>query len=117
MAKTKTALIAEFIEQNPNATGKEAAAALGKHGISAQYFYTIKSNLAKRDGKPTGGRKKKKKKVGGGKQVVRRKITASASDLSVEDLQSAATFAADFGGLDKLGAAVNALRQFQVSGN
>lgn len=115
MAKTKTALIAEFIEQHPHATGKEAAAALGKHGISAQYFYTIKSNLAKRengDSKPTTKKKKKK----GGKKVVRRKISSSASDLSVEELQSAASFAADFGGLDKLGAAVTALRQFQVSG-
>lgn len=109
MAKTKTDIIKEYLAANPDAKGKEAEAALKKHGINAQYFYVIKSSLSKGK-KPA---KKRVKKKAAKKKVVRRKI-GSATEVSVEDLQTAADFAAKFGGLDKLSSAVTALRQFQV---
>lgn len=105
MAKSKTDLIKEYLASNPEAKGKEAEAALKKHGITAQYFYVVKSNLSR-------GKKRVKKKAAK-KKVVRRKV-GSAIDVSVDELQAAAEFAAKFGGLDKLSAAVTALRQFQV---
>lgn len=105
MAKSKTELIREFLEKNPTASGKEAEAALKKHGISAQYFYTIKSSLANR---------KKRAKKTPGRKVVRKKVRVGSPTLTVDELQEAASFAARFGGLDKLSAAITALRQFQV---
>ncbi|MCR9198573.1 MAG: hypothetical protein NXI04_08020 [Planctomycetaceae bacterium] len=110
MAKSKTDIIKEYLAANPEAKGKDAAAALKKHGITAQYFYVIKSNLSKGK-KPA---KKRVKKKAAKKKVVRRKI-GSAVEVSVEELQTAAEFAARFGGLDKLSAAITALRQFQVN--
>lgn len=106
MATSRTDIIKEYLEKNPNATGKEAEAALRKHGINAQYFYTIKSSLSHR--RKRGGRKK------AGRKVVRKKVRIGSPVLSVEELQTVATFAAEFGGLDKLNAAITALRQFQV---
>ena len=109
MAKSKTDIIKEYLAANPGAKGKQAEADLKKHGITAQYFSVIKSSLSKGK-KPA---KKRVKKKAGKKKVVRRKI-GTAVDISVDDLQAAAEFAAKFGGLDKLAAAVTALRQFQV---
>jgi len=106
MAKSKTDIIKEYLEKNPNAKGKEAEAALKKHGITAQYFYTIQSSLSNR--KKRAGKKK------AGRKVVRRKVRIGSPALSVEELQNVATFAAEFGGLDKLSAAITSLRQFQV---
>lgn len=105
MAKSKTDIIKEYLEKNPNAKGKEAEAALKKHGINAQYFYTIKSSLTNR-------KKRAKKKAG--RKVVRKKVRIGSPTLTVEELQNVASFAAQFGGLDKLSAAITSLRQFQV---
>lgn len=110
MAPSKTDIIREFLAEHPNATGKEAEAALKKHGIKAQYFYTIKSNLLKRQG---GTKKKRAKKKAVG-TTVRRKIRRTAPPPTLEDLQTVADFANEFGGLDKLSAAVETLWQFQM---
>ena len=105
MAKSKTDLIRDYLAKNPKATGKQAADALKKHGISAQYFYTIKSNLSRRT------------KIGGAKSTkVRRRRPGSGPATTVEELQAVADFAREIGGLEKLHQAVNALRQFQVEG-
>ena len=100
--KSKTDLIREFLAANPNATGKEAGEALNKHGISTQYFYTIKSNLARRQ------------KIGGVSRSVRRPLPGSGPQPTLQELQSVADFARDIGGLDKLNSAVSALRQVQM---
>lgn len=112
MAKSKTDLIKEFLAKNPNAKGKEAEEALKKHGINAQYFYTIKSTLSR--GK--GPAKKRVKKKAGKKKVVRRKIGSAPVNVTVEELQKVAGIAAEFGGLDKLSAAIHTLKQMQLSG-
>lgn len=109
MAKSKTDLIKEFLEKNPEAKGKEAEAALKKHGISAQYFYTIKSMLS--------NRKKRGNKKPANKKVVRRRVGLPASDVTVEELQKVASIATEFGGLDKLAAAITTLKQMQLSSN
>ena len=102
--KSKTDLIREFLAANPGATGKEAGAALKKHGISTQYFYTIKSNLARRQ------------KIGGAPKSVRRPRPVAGAQPTLQELQSVADFARDLGGLDKLNSAVSALRQVQMDG-
>lgn len=113
MAKSKTDLIKEFLAKNPDAKGKEAEEALKKHGINAQYFYTIKSTLSR--GKHATKKKRVKKKAGK-KKVVRRKIGSAPVDVTVEELQKVATIAAEFGGLEKLSAAIKTLKQMQLSG-
>jgi len=106
LAKSKTDHIREFIAKNPTATGKQAAEALKKHGISAQYFYTIKSNLSK-------PKKRGKKKAAA--KVVQRRVRKTTTDLNFDDLQAVAEFAGKIGGLDKLSDAVTALRKFQLA--
>lgn len=105
--KSKTDIIRDYLADKPDATGSQAAEDLKKHGISAQYFYTIKSNLARRQ------------KIGGAKtktaaKSVRRRRPGAGPQATVEELQAVATFARDFGGLEKLSGAVAALRQFQM---
>lgn len=112
MAKSKTDLIKEFLAKNPDAKGKEAEEALKKHGINAQYFYTIKSSLSR--GKTA--KKKRVKRKAGKKKVVRRRIGSNPVDVTVEELQKVATIAAEFGGLEKLSAAIKMLKQMQLSG-
>lgn len=108
MAKSKTDHIREFIAKNPTATGKQAAEALKKYGISAQYFYTIKSNLAK-------PKKAGKKKKSAGRKKVQRPVRKATTSLSFDELSSVAEFASGFGGLDKLSDAITALRKFQMN--
>ena len=102
MPKSKTDHIRDFLAKNPNASGKEAAEALKKYGISAQYFYTIKSNLSKPKGGAKAGKKKRGRKSASGGVKVQRAVRRTSTDLSFDDVQSVATFAANFGGLDKL---------------
>lgn len=110
MATSKTDIIREFLQTNPNATGRQAEDSLKKHGISAQYFYTVKSGLLKRQG--AAKKKRGRKKAAG--TTVRRKIRRASTPATLEELQSVADFAKNFGGLDKLSGAVDALRQFQI---
>lgn len=112
-AKSKTAIIKEYLEKYPDAKGKQAEGALKKYDISAQYFYTIKSNLQKKES-GADGRKPRKKAAG---KKVRRRIRRAAEAPTFEELQSVASFAKEFGGLDKLIGAAEALRQFQMQGS
>lgn len=110
MAKSKTAIIKEYLQEHPDATGKTAEQDLKKFGINAQYFSSIKSTS--QSGKK--GTKKKRAKKKSLRSSVKRKIPRSAAAPSLEDLQTVAEFAIDFGGLEKLSAAVETLRRFQM---
>jgi len=103
MAKSKTDIIKDYLANNPKASGKEAAEALKKHGITAQYFYVIKSKLA--------GPKKKavKKKVA--KKKSAKKVGKASQAVTLTDVAELAKRA---GGLDKLAEMVEQLKAFQV---
>jgi hypothetical protein len=108
-AINKTKLIKDAMAANPEATPKEIADSLSKHGISAQYVSTVKFNMNKKsDGRPVGkpGRRPATASIGSAG-----KSTSSSSGIEYSDLVKAKSLADQMGGVQKAKAVLDALNE------
>lgn len=93
---SKTQLIRDELEKNPNASPTEIAEKLKSHKVSAQYVSTIKFNMKKKGNKPPA---KRGRKPGTTTSVGR--PSQSEPTYSLSDLVRANKLAEELGGVDK----------------
>lgn len=102
-ATNKTKLIKDAMAENPEATPKEIADSLSKHGISAQYVSTVKFNMNKKaEGRPVGKP---------GRRPGTASIGSSSSQIEYSDLMKAKGLADQMGGVQKAKAVLDALSE------
>lgn len=110
-ATNKTKLIKEAMAANPEATPKEIADSLSKHGITAQYVSTVKFNMNKKaEGRPVGkpGRRPATATIGSSSGS---SIGTSSGSIEYSDLVKAKGLADQMGGVQKAKAVLDALNE------
>lgn len=93
---SKTQLIRDELENNPEATPTDIAEKLKAHKISAQYVSTIKFNMKKKVGSP-----KTKSSRTASPARVGRPSQSSEPAYKLSDLVRASKLADELGGVDK----------------
>jgi len=92
--RSKTAIIKEALEKNPDATTAQIAEGLSKQGINAQYVSTVKSKM-KAEATPL-------MVTRGKKRAVKRTPKESSELVSVTDLVKVKKLVDELGGEEKV---------------
>lgn len=104
---SKTELIKEALRETPDATPRDIANALKKHGVTATYVSNVKSTMnakPKRRGRPPGTTKAAKKTT---------RKTAAPSVASSGSLDAAIKFVQQSGGLKAAKQAIEKIEQIK----